>query len=77
MYLAEFNSEHPLVIFPGDDHYYIRWDGMFYILFELETKLGDVKNCLYAIRIVNDDLSKKYDIIQFKKCDSVNYVFEY
>lgn len=77
MYLAEFNKSHPLMIFPEDDHYYISWDGLYYVLFELKTKTTHMDNCLYAIRATNTGTSTLYDLIQFKKSDSVKYVFEY
>ena len=77
MYLAEFNKLHPIMVFPDDPHYYISWDGLYYVLFELKTKTTHIGNCLYAIRISETGSTKMYDLIQFRKSDTVKYVFEY
>ena len=50
---------------------------LYYVLFELKTKTTHIGNCLYAIRISETGSTKMYDLIQFRKSDTVKYVFEY
>lgn len=81
MYLAEFNSEKPLLIFDPFDRYMIKWEDHYYLLFELSCGGSELNlsNCLYAIRITDnsDENEKLYELIQFKVSNSVKYVFEY
>ena len=82
MYLAEFNNIHPLYIFPSINRYFIVWENEWYLLFQLGSPNGNFKtlpNCLYAIRIKENSTSeqKNYSLIQFKKANSVKYLFEY